>query len=55
MSRLKKLYNVLLSNGDLFEVFDGMSGNWEEDKNHFIQVQTDLESQIKNINEEYID
>jgi hypothetical protein len=52
MSRLKKLYNVLLQNGDLFEVFDGMTGNWEEDKIYFTQVQTDLESQI---NEKYID
>lgn len=55
MSRLKNLYNILLANGDLFEVFDGMSGNWEEDRQHFTQIQTDLESQVKNIDEQYID
>lgn len=54
MSRLKNLYKILLENGDLFEVFEGMSGNWEEDKRHFTQIQTDLESQAKNY-EEYID
>lgn len=52
MSRLKNLYNILLANEDLFELFEGMTGNWEEDKKTFIQTQTDLESQA---NEEYID
>lgn len=51
MRRFKKLYHILLENGDLFDLFEGMTGNWEQDRKSFIQTQTDLESQG---HEEYI-
>lgn len=60
MNKYLTLYNILLENGDLFEIFEGMTGTWKEDKEKFTQNQKDLESQtITNLEindfEEYID
>jgi uncharacterized protein YkvS len=51
------LYKELLRTGDLFEMFDGMTGDFEQDKNSFIEQQTALETFSNNLDvddEEYI-
>ena len=43
---------------DLFHVYDGMTGNWNEDKDEFIKQHQALESisnSITTTDEEYID
>lgn len=45
----KKLYQELLRTGDLYEMYDGMSGVYEEDKKKFQLQQESLESFSKNI------
>lgn len=46
---LRKLYDELLSTGDLFEIYDGMVGTWEEDKKKLKAQQEALESFSNNI------
>ena len=43
----KKLYDELLRTGDLFDMFEGMIGEWKEDKKSFIKKQKDLENVVK--------
>lgn len=43
MSRFKKLYKALLENSELYVMFDDMTGDWEEDKDEFIEAQKLLE------------
>lgn len=43
----KKLYDELLRTGDLFEMFEGLVGDWKEDKKSFIKQQKDLENVVK--------
>ena len=50
-----KLYNELKRTGDLFEMYDGMSGVWSEDKEKFKEQQEALESFTFNINIEIDD
>ena len=52
--RLRKLYDELLKTGDLFEIYDGMSGSWEEDKYKLKAQQEALES-FSNNTEIYLD
>lgn len=33
----KKEYNALLKSGALMELFEGMSGNWQDDEDVFIK------------------
>jgi hypothetical protein len=49
MSEYKKLYEFMLTNGELSSMF---VGNWEEDSYLFIREQQDLESLLTT---EYID
>lgn len=46
---LRKLYDELLSTEDLFEMYDGMSGDFEIDKKNFKKQQDALESFSHNI------
>ena len=48
------LYKELLRTGDLFDMYQGLTGNWKEDKESFIKQQTDLEN-ITIVDEEFID
>ncbi len=50
MNRLKILYNELKRTGDLFDMYDGMTGVWEEDKVKFKNQQEALESFTNNLN-----
>jgi hypothetical protein len=50
MTRFKKLYEALLENSELYVMFDGMTGEWEEDKNEFIEAQKLLEQSALDIN-----
>lgn len=43
MNNYKNLYDCLLESDDLHVMFDGMKGNWEQDKNKFIEAQTEIE------------
>lgn len=52
--RIRDLYDDLLRTGDLEDLFDGMTGIWEEDKIKFRQQQESLESFSNNL-ETYID
>lgn len=47
--RLKDLYEELLRTEDLFELYDGMTGDFQQDKNKFRQQQEALESFSNNI------
>ena len=47
MSRYKKLYEALLENGDLFELSEDMSGEWELDNREFIRLQKEMEEIVK--------
>lgn len=47
--RLKDLYNELLKTGDLYDMYDGMTGDFEQDKIKFRQQQEALESFSNNI------
>lgn len=47
--KARALYDDLLSTGDLFEMYEDMTGNWKEDKNKFIYQQKSLEEFSKNI------
>lgn len=40
----KKLYTELLRTGDLYEMYDGMTGIYEDDKKRFQSQQEALES-----------
>lgn len=55
--RLRKLYDELLRTGDLFDMYDGLVGIWEEDKIKFKTQQESLESFSNNldIDEQFID
>lgn len=54
MSRYKKLYEALLENGDLFELSEDMSGDWELDKREFIRLQQEME-EIVNVTKVELD
>lgn len=54
MSRYKKLYEALLENGDLFELSEDMSGDWELDKKEFIRLQQEME-EIVNVTKVELD
>lgn len=43
----KKLYDMLLNNGELYEVFPQATADWEKDKKQFILEQEELENLIK--------
>lgn len=45
----KKLYDTLLENKDLFEVFEDATGEWLIDKKEFIKQQKEIESFSKDI------
>ena len=47
--KLRDLYEDLLSTGDLFEIYDGMIGDFEQDKKKFKAQQDALESFSNNI------
>ena len=47
--RYKELYDELNKSGELYEVFDNMSGVWAEDKHNFIEQQLALQSLANNI------
>lgn len=49
MSRFKKLYDFLLENGELLELFPEMSGQWKTDKEEFTRQQKETENLSKNI------
>lgn len=42
--KFREMYNRLKESGDLYEVFEDMTGDWKEDKLSFIQQQEALES-----------
>lgn len=42
--RFKEMYIELESSGELYEIFEDMTGVWKEDRLKFIQQQKDLES-----------
>ena len=44
MKKYKQLYECLLETEELHKMFPKLSGDWEQDKNKFIQYQQDLES-----------
>jgi len=46
----KKLYETLLENEDLYVLFDGMTGVWEQDKKRFKEEQLKLESDAFDLN-----
>ena len=46
----KGLYADLLKTGDLFDMYEGMTGDWKTDRNRFIKQQEALESFTENIN-----
>lgn len=48
----QKQYNDLLKSGDLKEIYPGLSGDWEEDKDTFIYY---YEMNLKAINEIDVD
>ena len=50
MRDYKKLYDCLLNTEELHKMFPKLSGKWENDKNKFIQYQSELES-LANIQE----
>lgn len=53
----KILYTDLLKTGDLFDMYEAMTGDWKIDKNRFIKQQEALESFSENIeiiDEEFI-
>lgn len=54
MSRYKKLYEALLENGDLFELSEDMSGDWELDRKEFIRLQQEME-EIVNVTKVELD
>jgi hypothetical protein len=41
---MEVIYQDLLKSGDLFEMYYGMTGKWDEDKIKFKRQQEDLES-----------
>jgi|GEM_PF-5079101 len=47
--RLRDLYEDLLKNGDLFEMYSNMTGDFETDKKSFKKQQDDLESISSNL------
>ncbi len=58
MYRYKQIYKIMTDSEDLFHVYDGMTGNWNEDKDEFIKQHQALESisnSITTTDEEYID
>jgi hypothetical protein len=52
--RLRDLYDDLLKNGDLYEMYFDMIGDFEQDKNKFKAQQDALESFSSNV-ETYLD
>lgn len=46
---LKTLYEDLLKTGDLYDMYENMSGDFEQDKNKFKSQQEALESFTSNI------
>lgn len=45
----KQLYTELLRTGDLFDMYIGMLGTWDEDKYNFSEQQDALETFTNNI------
>lgn len=45
----KRVYKVMLETEDLFHVYEGMTGVWEEDKISFIEQHKALESIANNL------
>ena len=43
MTEYKKLYDQLLKSGDLLDVFPSASGDWNQDKKLFIELQDELD------------
>ena len=43
MTEHKKLYDLLLKSGDLFDVFPDAVGDWSQDKKGFIEIQDELD------------
>lgn len=41
MQKYKKIYDALMKSGDLFE---GLTGEWEQDKHEFIELQKELDN-----------
>lgn len=49
----KKQYNILLKQGSLLDLYETLSGVWEEDKEEFERVYELEQSFINNIDVEY--
>lgn len=49
MSRFKRLYDVLLKNGELEDLFPNATGEWLKDKKEFIEQQEYMEN-LLNLN-----
>jgi hypothetical protein len=47
--RLRDLYEDLLKNGDLFDMYSNMTGDFEQDRKSFSKQQADLESISSNL------
>lgn len=51
----KKQYNTLLESGDLFELYPGLTGEWEKDKKIFVDYYELNMIAIKNIDVDFED
>jgi hypothetical protein len=49
----KKLYTCLRETEELHQMFRGMSGDWEKDKNKFIESQLIIEEMANIVDIEY--
>lgn len=49
MGKHRKLYDSLLKNGELLELFPDFTGDWEEDKKAFIAEQEEVDALIKEL------
>lgn len=51
----RKLYDVLLNSGELYEVFPQATADWEKDKKQFILEQEELDNLLNDIDVEIED
>ena len=54
--KAKKQYNLLLKEGMLLDMYDNLSGNWEDDKKRFLdlyETEQFYTNNIEIIDEEY--